>query len=40
MYEMMISLGCEINVKKILEYKYSDFMEPHINFLFEKKILL
>ena len=27
MYEMMISLGYEINVKKILEYKHSDFMK-------------
>ena len=37
MYEMMISLGYEINVKKILEYKHSDFMKPYIDFLFEKK---
>ena len=37
MYEMMISLEYEINVKKILEYKHSNFMEPYIDFLFEKK---
>ena len=37
MYEMMISLGYKINVKKILEYKHSNFMKPYINFLFEKK---
>ena len=37
MYEMMISLGYEINVKKILEYKHNDFMKPYIDFLFEKK---
>ena len=37
MYEMMISLGYEINVKKILEYKHSNFMKPYIDFLFEKK---
>ena len=37
MYEMVISLGYEINVKKILEYKHSNFMKPYINFLFEKK---
>ena len=37
MYEMLISLGYEINVKKILEYKHSDFMKPYIDFLFEKK---
>ena len=37
MYEMMISLGYEINVKKILEYKHNNFMKPYIDFLFEKK---
>ena len=37
MYEMMRSLGYEINVKKILEYKNSDFMKRYIDFLFEKK---
>ena len=37
MYEMVISLGYEINVKKILEYKHSNFMKSYIDFLFEKK---
>ena len=37
MYEMMISLGYEINILKILEYKYSNFMKLYIDFLFEKK---
>ena len=37
MYEMMISLGYKIVVKKILEYKHSKFMKPYIDFLFEKK---
>ena len=37
MYEMMISLGYEFNVKKILEYKHSNFMKPYIDFLFVKK---
>ena len=37
MYEMMISLGYEINVKKILEYKHSNYMKHYIDFLFEKK---
>ena len=37
MYEMMISLRYKINVKKILEYKHSNFMKPYIDFLFEKK---
>ena len=37
MYEMMISLGYEIVINKILEYKHSNFMKPYIDFLFEKK---
>ena len=37
MCEMMKSLGYEINVKKILEHKHSNFMKPYIDFLFEKK---
>ena len=37
MYEMMISLGYRIVIKKILEYKHSNFMKSYIDFLFEKK---
>ena len=37
MYEIMISLGYKIVVKKILEYKHSNFIKPYIDFLFEKK---
>ena len=37
MYEMIISLGYKIVVKKILEYKHSNFMKPYIDFLFDKK---
>ena len=37
MYEMMISLGYEIKIKKILEYEHDNFMKPYIDFLFEKK---
>ena len=37
MYEMMMSLGYETVIKKILEYKHSNFMKPYIDFLFEKK---
>ena len=37
MYEMMKSLGYKINIKKILEYKHSNFMKSYIDFLFEKK---
>ena len=40
MYEMMISLGYKIVIKKIFEYRHSNFMKPYIDFLFEKKILL
>ena len=32
MYEMMISLGYKIVIKKILEYKHSNFMRPYIDF--------
>ena len=37
MYEMMISLGYKIVIKKILEYRHSNFIKPYIDFLFEKK---
>ena len=40
MYEMMISLEYKIVIKKILDYKHSNFMKPYIDFLFEKKIIL
>ena len=35
MYEIMISLGYRIVIKKMLEYKHSNFMKPYIDFLFE-----
>ena len=38
MYEMMKSLGYEINIKNILECKHDHFMKPYIDFLFEKKL--
>ena len=37
MYEMLKSLGYRINIKKVLEYKHTNFMKPYIDFLFEKK---
>ena len=40
MYETMISLGYKIVIKKILEYKHSNFMKPYIDFLFEKKVII
>ena len=32
MYEMMISLGYKIVIKKVLDYKHSNFMKPYIDF--------
>ena len=40
MYEMMISLGYKIIIKKILECKHSNFMKPYIDFLFEKNLII
>ena len=37
MYEMMISLGYKIVIKKISYYKHDNFMKPYIDFVFEKK---
>ena len=37
MYEMLKSLGYRINIKRILEYRHSNFMKPYIDILFEKK---
>ena len=37
MYEMLKSLGYRINIKRILEYRHSNFMKPYIEILFEKK---
>ena len=37
MYEMLKSLGYKINIKKILEYRHSNYMKPNIDILFEKK---
>ena len=39
-FEMMISLGYKIVIKKILEYKHSNFMKSYIDFLFEKKLII
>ena len=36
-YEILEFLGYKINIKKILEYKHSNFMKPYIDILFEKK---
>ena len=37
MYEMMKSLGYRISIKKILEYKQTNFMKSYIDFLFDRK---
>ena len=39
MYEMMISLGYEIKIKKILDYKHGNFMKPYIDFCLRKILL-
>ena len=40
MYEMMKSLGYKVNIKRILEYKHSNFMKPYTDILFEKKNII
>ena len=40
MYEMMKSLEYKINIKKILEYKHTNFMKPYIDFCFKKKLII
>ena len=40
MYEMLMSLSYKIVIKKILEYRYCDFMKPYIDFLFEKNLII
>ena len=40
MYEMLKSLGYKINIKKILEYKHSNFMKPYIDILYEKNHII
>ena len=40
MYEMLKSLGYRINIKKILEYKDSNFMKPYIDFSYEKNLII
>ena len=37
MYEMLKSLGYRINIKRVLEYKHNNFMEPYINYCFQMK---
>ena len=40
MYEMLKSLGYKINIKRILEYRHTNFMKPYIDFLFEKNHII
>ena len=37
MYKLLLKLGYEIEIKKILEYYHSDFMKKYIDFLYDKK---
>ena len=40
MYEMMISLGYKIVIKKILEYRHIDFMRSYIDFYLRKNLII
>ena len=40
MYETLKSLGYKINIKKILEYRHSNFMKPYIDILLEKNPII
>ena len=37
MYKLLLKLGYDIEIKKILEYYHSDFMKNYIDFLYDKK---
>ena len=37
MYKLLLKIGYEIEIKKILEYYHSDFMKKYIDFLYDKK---
>ena len=37
MYKLLLKLGYEIEIKKILEHYHSDFMKKYIDFLYDKK---
>ena len=37
MYRLLLKLGYNIEIKKILEYYHSDFMKNYIDFLYNKK---
>ena len=37
MYKLLLKLGYNIEIKKILEYYHSDFMKNYIDFLYHKK---
>ena len=37
MYKLLLSLGYDIKIKKILEYSHSDYMKEYIDFLYDKK---
>ena len=37
MYKLLLKLGYDIEIKKILEYYHSYFMKDYIDFLYDKK---
>ena len=38
MYKLLLKLGYNKEIKKILEYYHSDFMKNYIDFLYDKKL--
>ena len=40
MHEMMKFLGYKINIKRVLEYKHSNFMKPYIDFYLKKNHII
>ena len=37
MYKLLLKLGYDIEIKKILEYYHSYFIKDYIDFLYDKK---
>ena len=36
MYKLLLNLGYDIEIKKVLEYYHSDYMKDYIDFLINK----
>ena len=37
MYKLLLNLGYDIEIKKILEYYHNDYIKDYIDFLYDKK---